>query len=262
MHARHAFARYKTMPRPIQYPAFVVGFPRSGTTLLERILSAHPDVVITDEIPVLSEIVQHFSKITGLKEEYPAALLQLDEQKLEALRKGYWGCSQHFGVHCPPHKLQIHKLPLDIRNLGLIHALFPEAKVIVPRRNPQDCILSGYMQTFNFNPAMSHFYSLETIAQLYKDVFSLYQTYKNALPDLQIYEYQYEDLVVDPKKILKEIIQFVGLNWSDDLMNYRESKSEIPIRTPSYKAIQQPIYKTARERWRNYQQYLDTLDIP
>jgi len=231
-------------------PVFFVGFPRSGTTLMERALKAHPDIVTTDErsplAPVLAELSQR-----GV---YPQDLERLTASEIEKLQEHFWAAAE---AHLGPlgEKLLVDKMPLNIVDLGLANCLFPDARVLVALRDPRDTCLSCAMQRFQFNDAMVNFFDLERTAATYAAVMELWLHYRQAM-SLPWLEYRYEDLVEDFRGTLEKVFDFVGLPWHEDVMAYAEKAKDQVVTTPSYRQVTNKIDTRAAGRWRRYQDEL------
>jgi tetratricopeptide (TPR) repeat protein len=244
-----------TWTPPVPYdpaPVFLIGFPRSGTTLLDQVLNAHPALVTLEEKPVLDAVKRALEE---RPDGYPEALATLAEDEIAALRDIYFA---ELAKHLPegptprsPAALVIDKMPLNAIDAGLIYRLFPEAKTILALRHPCDVVLSGFMQAFRPNAAMVRFSTLEGTAALYAQVMALWRRYAEILP-LSALATRYEDLVADFPAETRRILDFLGLPWDDAVLSYRERAKTRAIATPSYHQVVQPIYARSVGRWRNY----------
>ncbi|MDW3203938.1 MAG: sulfotransferase [Alphaproteobacteria bacterium] len=246
-----------TAPLPFDL-VFFCGFPRSGTTLMEQILAAHPDTGTTGEDSPLHRLYESFP-MDGA-DAMPFALLSgVSIDQREALRRAFVDLVKKQLGTCDGRTV-IDKLPLNLVELGIIELLFPEARILVAIRDPRDCVLSAFMQPFRLNEAMACLLTPGDAAQTYIDVFDLYQEQK-ARSALAIAEYRYEDLVRDFDGTLRGVIEFLGLSWTEDLARYRDRLAGKYISTPSYMAVSQSLNTRAIGRWRNYESVLgDTLD--
>ena len=233
-------------------PVFLVGFPRSGTTLIEQILNTHTSIVTIDERDTLKNIREDF-----LKSESKLDLLgSIDHDKIICYQTDYWKRVKNYTEICGKKVVVIDKLPLRIRFLGLIYRFFPEAKIIVAIRDPRDVVLSNFKQNYRLNPEMFHFLTLEGTARFYEEVMGLYLHYKKTLP-LNILEIRYEDLVessgLEIRKLLEE---FLEQKWEKGVVNYYKKAGERKINTPSYDQVVKPIYKDSVFNWKNYKKHL------
>lgn len=229
-------------------PVFLVGFPRSGTTLLDQTLDAHPGVQVFEEYPFLSRVKKTI-------EGYPEKLSSMSEKERKAARQVYWSELRKEGAQFE-NKVIVDKMPLSLVHTGLIHRLFPEAKFIFAIRHPADCVLSCFMQDFVPNASMQNFLTLEGSAKLYDRVFTLWQKYRECLP-LRIQEVRYENLVADLRAEVEPVLTFLGLDWDDAVSDpAAHALTRGTIRTPSYSQVTQPIYSSATERWRRYEEQM------
>ena len=228
-------------------PVFLVGFPRSGTTLLDTILRSHPQITVIEEQPMTARMR---TRLGGLPDR--ERLEALDDDDIRALRKAY---RDELRLHLPEEKqdgLVIDKLPLNIINAGLIDRVFPDAKFILALRHPCDCVLSCYMRNFRLNEAMACFLDLETSAQLYDDVMRLWTTCEAAL-DLRAHTVRYEDLITDFDTVTRDLLGFLDVEWDERVRGYRETaKARGRINTPSYNQVTEKLYSHASGRWENY----------
>lgn len=227
-------------------PIFFVGFPRSGTTLMEQVLAAHPEVVTTEERSPLSHLVEALAR----DQDYPAILDTLPPTGLDALRRDFWSDARAL-VGPLEGRLLIDKLPLNLIDLGCAERLFPEARVIVALRDPRDVCLSCFMQFFKLNDPMANFLDLDRTAETYAAVMELWLRYRERL-SLPWMEYRYEDLITDFDGTLRRVLEFAGLSWSEDLAGFREKARKRGIATPSYRQVTGDLYTRAIGRWRAY----------
>jgi len=238
------FARWRRMPvgtRPA--PIFLVGFPRSGTTLLDTFLMGHPDVHVLEEEPVLERAGAALGDF--------ARLPDLDDAETDRLRRAYF---QALDAIAPAAagKTVVDKLPLNILGAPLIHRLFPDAKIVLSLRHPCDAVLSGYMQAFEPNDAMANFLDLGDAAALYDKVFGFWERCRSGLP-LDVHPLRYERLIAEPEAEMRALIRFVGLPWTPDLLDHRRTAAARgTIVTPSYAQVTQPLYRAAAGRWERY----------
>jgi len=251
--AQYVEQRVATWTHPQYSPrrlAFIVGFPRSGTTLLDTILRSHPEVVVIEELPLIARVLDEVNRREKIE---PGFIGRLDDKELATLRDMYLS---ELTPHLDPKRpdaLVIDKVPLNLVNVGLIYRLFPEARFILALRDPRDCVLSCFMQPFEPNSAMANFLTLEDAAAFYDNVMRLWCQYEAVLP-LRAQKIRYEDIVSDFSAAVGSVLEFLGLPWDDAVSKYQETalKRDI-IRTPSYHQVVQPIYKRASGRWIKYE---------
>lgn len=240
-------------------PLFLVGFPRSGTTLLEQILSAHPSLLTSEEAPIIDSIVLRMGNILGRKINFPQDLSGLTRQEITFLRRDYRENISFLFEDKAENKDIIDKQPFNISHLGFIYRIFPEAKVLVLLRDPRDACLSCFMQTFRNNSAMRYSHTLESTAFLYDKTMGAYLHFKKFLP-ISVMEVRYEDLVSDLENNIRKILEFYGQEWNDDVLNYYEKTRDRGVATPSYEGVMKPVYKSAIGRWKNYEKYFKEVN--
>ena len=231
-------------------PAFLVGFPRSGTTLMDTILRSHPDIDVLEELPIVTQL--RLSLGQG-----PASLAVQDfpDDERSALQAAYFDKAKS-NVGKDGARVLIDKFPLNLVEAGFIRSVFPNAKFILALRHPNDCVLSCFMQTFDLNNAMANFLDLDDTARLYDRTMTLWRLYEEKL-NLQVHAIRYEDIVGDLRGAVAPLIEFLGLDWHDNVENYRETAlGREHINTPSYNQVIQPVYRHAMGRWTNYETQL------
>jgi tetratricopeptide (TPR) repeat protein len=228
-------------------PIFVVGFPRSGTTLLDTLLMGHGALQVLEEEPILqrcADALGDFSRLPSLDEKEIAALRDLYWQGVDAIAPGAGG------------KRVVDKLPLNILGTPLIHRLFPAAPIVFAARHPCDVVLSGFMQDFEINDAMANFLNLSDAAALYDLVLGFWAASQDALP-LDVHTVSYERLVADPEAELRPLLAFLGLPWEARLLDHRRTARERgTISTPSYAQVVEPLYAEASGRWLRYRSHM------
>jgi Tfp pilus assembly protein PilF len=234
-------------------PAFLLGFSRSGTTLLERVIDSHPEIQVLDERPALNRLVGDLRS----RARYPHQIAALTSDDIRDLREDYFQNAARM-IDFDSKKLLVDKGPLHTVQLPLIHRLFPDAKIIVSLRHPYDVCLSNFMQNFEKNPAMANFYRLEDAAIYYHAVMSVLKKAMDLLP-LTTHIVKYEDVVADFEAEARDILDFLGRDWDDNLLDfYRVARKKV-VRTASAGQVTRPIYKDALDRWRRYGQYFEPV---
>jgi len=231
-------------------PAFLVGFPRSGTTLTDTFLMGHPRTRVLEEVHML-----------GAAEKAIGGLGQLPKASPEQLGHARAAYFEKLDRHVEPEfdGLVVDKLPLNMTGLNFIYALFPDARVIFAQRHPCDAVLSGFMQSFVLNRAMACFLDIGDAADLYDVAMDLFSLGREGVP-LQVYTLVYEQLVEDPEAALRPVIDFLGLEWRTELLDHRgTAKKRGAIITASYDQVSQPLTTKARGRWRRYEKQLEPV---
>ena len=228
-------------------PVFLVGFPRSGTTLLDQMLDAHPGLQVMEEKPALEAVVQAVAEMDG---GYPLALGALTDAQADALRDLY---HREVGRHLErrPGTRLVDKYPFNLSRVHLILRLFPRAQWIFAIRHPCDVVLSCFMQNFRFTDSTHGFWSIDQTASIYVQIMSLWLEQRRRLaPDC--IDVRYETLVEQFESEARRLIGFLQLPWDDRVLRYAQHARTRRISTPSYKQVVQPIYRSANGRWLNY----------
>lgn len=242
-----------TIRENLRPPVFMVGFPRSGTTLTEQILSSHSHIVVSDEKNILYRLIEAAKKLDGLTGSYPDLLLKMTSDHIAILRNMYWVIADELIELDRQSELLIDKLPLNIIEMGFINRIFPDAKVILNLRDPRDVCLSCYFQIFRLNHAMVHFLDIHNTALFYSKTMDLWLHYDDVL-SIDVLESKYEDLVSDMKGKSLQLLNHIGMDWEDDLLSFYENDRYIS--TPSYRDTKTPIYKRSLDRWKNYREHI------
>lgn len=230
-------------------PTFIVGFPRSGTTLLDTFLMGHPDTCVVEEGRMLELATEVISEAPEV--DWPPDLVT-------RARKTY---VDELSNHIPPDftGLIVDKHPLNMLRLAVLHALFPTARVIFAQRHPCDAVLSGYMQSFQLNHAMASFLDLGDAADLYDAAMTMWTRSRDAVPQA-IHPVVYERLTADPVAELKPALEFLGLDWRDELLDHQTTaKSRGMITTASYDQVVQPLSRAPSGRWLRYRKHLEPV---
>ena len=235
-------------------PVFLVGFPRSGTTLLDSILRGHPDIAMIEEMPTVQRMERALAAMPG---GYPNGLAGLTAERQSALRQAFFTeADKHLGDNAAATVL-IDRMPLNTVEAGLIHRVFPDARFLFALRHPCDCVLSCFMQDFQPTDASINFHTLEDAARLYDMTMTLWRHYCDVLP-LQVHSVRYEDLIGDFEGTLRPLLSFLDLDWDDNMRRHAETaKARTVIRTASYEQVTQPLYTRARDRWRRYGKHFE-----
>lgn len=240
-----------------QSPVFLFGFQRSGTTLLDTMLGSDETIQVMEELPVLNRIVDRLQQHPN----FPANLYRLKTPELNQLRDAYLSTASECllaatGQALDRNRLLIDKSPLNGVFAPLIRALFPEARLIMALRHPCDVVLSCFMQEFTMTPFMLNYTSLRGVASVYQQVMGLWLRYQSAHP-LDAHLIRYEDLVADKDAALRALMAHIGHRSDAVLGDHTEHATRRGlINTPSYHQVSQPVYTTARYRWRRYEAQL------
>lgn len=228
-------------------PVFLVGFPRSGTTLLDTILMGHEEIHVMEERPPLNHVDRQLGGMPAIPAMNAGQIAEARAQYFKAAqdKEGWDGKS-----------LLIDKSPLFLQKVPLIHRLFPRARFILALRDPRDVLLSCYMSNFRLNDAMSNFLRLEDAAEYYDLTFRHWSMATAMLP-VKIHNIRYENLVEDAQAEIRPLFDFLGLGWNPAVLDHqRTAKARGLITTASYSQVAEPIYKRATGRWIRYEEAL------
>lgn len=228
-------------------PVFIVGFPRSGTTLLDTLMMAMPQLTVLEEQPMLALA----------RSRFPDLATTIDPMRRDAARQLYREQAGQCGAVAD--RWLVDKNPLHMAHMREIHALFPDAAIVLVERHPCDVVLSCFMANFVLNHAMRSFTSIEEAAATYDAVFTAWEQACAALP-LKVHRVRYERMVTDLAGEMRPLLEFLDLPWRDEVLDNRGlAQTRGHVRTASYAQIGQPIYDRARERWRRYRPHLEPV---
>ena len=231
-------------------PVFIVGMPRSGTTLVEQILASHPAVRTWGERRDIGRLVAEMSRRLGGATEYPECVTKLTSAGATQMAQAYLD-----RMPVDPLTLRaVDKAPLNFRHLGLVALLFPNAKIIHCRRHPLDVCLSCYFQNFRYGHAYTHEFRI--LAQFYNEYVRLMEHWRKVLP-VPIYDVSYEELVRGPENVSRRMLNFCGLDWNDACLRFYDSAR--PVHTASHWQVRQPLYRRSLGRWKHYERFLGPL---
>jgi len=242
-------------PSTRESPIFVVGFPRSGTTMLEQMLDAHPDLQSMDERAFLQDLIH---QIAGYGYDHPSDLGKLSAAQCEELRQSYWRASAEVA---PRHNGQrlVDKNPLHMLLLPLIHRLFPNAPIILALRHPCDVVLSNYMQNFSAKPFTVLCSSLDRLARGYVNAMESWLHHAELLKP-RLIQSRYEDLLDDFATRIRRIGDFLELEDATPMSRFdQHARDKGFISTPSYARVVEPPNKNAVGRWRRYSRHFQPV---
>lgn len=234
-------------------PIFIVGLPRSGSTLLEQVLSNHSAIDATMELAEINAMVRSLNNPnrTGIAAQFPGVLKELKAASLEKLGEEYLKRTKCFRGD---RRFFIDKAPHNFLHIGLIASILPNARIIDARRNPYACGVSIYQQYFARGTAYA--YDLEHIGLYYRDYLRLMNHWHEVLPG-RILTVYYEDVVADMETQVRRIFDFLQLGFEAQCLEFYKSRR--PVATVSSEQVRQPVYDSSLEHWRNYEKYLDPL---
>ncbi|WP_082665338.1 tetratricopeptide repeat-containing sulfotransferase family protein [Sphingopyxis sp. H115] len=225
-------------------PIFLVGFPRSGTTLLDTMLMGLPELSVIEERPMAARTLALVD----------ADLLALTPERVTELRDAYFASAREWGWD--ETRWLVDKHPLNMTRLPFLHRLFPNARFIFAERHPYDAVLSCFMANFQMNFAMRSFASLDEAARTYHAAFTAWERAMQLFP-ADVHAVRYERLVADPRAELAPLVAWLGLQWDDALLDHQQiARSRGRVRTASYSQIGEQLYTRAADRWRRYAEHL------
>jgi tetratricopeptide (TPR) repeat protein len=236
---------------PSDLPVFIVGMPRSGTTLTEQILASHPLVRGAGELETLTRLAGELRKATGAPEPYPQAARKLGPELARDFGARYVEEVRRLG---PGASRVTDKMPHNFEQLGLIALLLPKARVIHCRRDPVDTCLSCYMHQFQDRHAYNR--DLRALGLYYRQYERLMAHWREALPSPPL-DIRYEELVADPERHIRRLLDHCGLPWDDRCLAFHETRRSVV--TPSTWQVRQPLYTGSVGRWRRYERHLGPL---
>ncbi len=243
--------RMAPMGDPSEVPVFILGMPRSGTTLVEQILASHPDVHGGGELDFFPDAAASMSDRLEDARRYPLCLEGLSAESAHDITDAYLATLQRNAWDA----LRVtDKMPLNFEHLGLIAALFPNARIIHCRRNPLDVCLSIYFQ--HFAREVPFAYGLEDIAGYYQQYQRLMDHWQQVLPG-RIFEVEYEQLVQSTESVIRALVTHCGLSWNDQCLRFFET--ERSVGTASHWQVRQPVYEDSLARWKRYEEHLKPL---
>jgi len=245
---------------PSERPIFVLGMPRSGTTLIEQILASHPMVHGAGELETFNKVVLTVRGPSIDAILYPEFVPALDASALRSIGQRYLASVRE---RSPEGERVTDKMPSNYNFAGLIHLSLPNAKIIHTIRNPVDTCISCYSKLFTVG--QNHTYDLGELGRYYKRYERLMEHWRRVLPPASILDVQYEDVVANLEAEARRIIAYCGLPWNDRCLSFHET--DRPVRTASAMQVRQPIYKSAVGRWHDYEEFLGPLltalgDVP
>ncbi len=251
---RTFFESRKDWGHPSAEPIFIVGLPRSGSTLIEQILASHSQVEGTMELPDIISIALQMDgkKRNNEPSAYPEILKTLDAPSLHGLGEKYLSGTKLQRRLKRPYF--VDKMPNNFLHAGLIQLILPNAKIIDARRHPMAACFSGFKQHFARGQGFS--YSLTDIGRYYLDYISLMEHFDRELPG-RIHRVLYERMVDDPEREVRRLLDYCGLPFEENCLRFYEN--ERSVRTASSEQVRQPIFRDGLEQWRNYEQWLAPL---
>jgi len=238
-------------------PVFVLGMPRSGTTLVEQILGGHPEIFGAGELGILGSVIQRLNaweRHIGSGKHYPECITDFSPQQATLFANEVLTNLQNYS---PESNFIIDKMPHNFESIGLIRLLFPKAPIIHVLREPRDVAISNYFTDYQAKfGGMGFAYDLDDIGQQLIDYQSLMAHWDKTVAH-PILTVRYEDVVDDAEAEARRMLDYIGVAWTDEVMNYQNL--ERAVKTASVWQVRQPIYKTSKDKWRRYEDHLTPL---
>jgi tetratricopeptide (TPR) repeat protein len=250
---RELFASRQGWGSPAKDPIFIVGLPRSGSTLLEQILASHSAVEGTMELADIPRLVQRLQgrNQNSLSPEYPGVLAKLTAEQLRRFGEKYLEDTR---AYRKGRTFFIDKMPNNFRHIGLIHLMLPNARIIDARRDPMACCFSNFKQLFANGQEFT--YGIEDIARYYRTYVELMDHWDRVLPG-KVLRVQHEDVVADLEGSVRRVLEYCGLDFEPACLEFY--KNERSVRTASSEQVRRPIYTEGLDQWRHFEPWLEPL---
>jgi hypothetical protein len=231
-------------------PLFIFGFPRSGTTLIDTMLSGHPNAVVMEEEPVIDRLATALGPVDRVA--------SLSQNEIDTLTQLYFA-ETDLAVPDAGDRLLVDKNPLGLASTPLLHRLFPDARFVFVERHPCDVVLSCFITSSRMNANVGSFYDFTGTAELYDRVLSFWFRCREVLP-IAVHTIRYETLIADPEPALRALAGFAGLDWDPQLLaNESTASARSYIGSPSYAQVAEPLYTRARGRWLRYRRHMNPV---
>lgn len=232
-------------------PLFLMGFMRSGTTLTQAVLAAHPQVFVADESRLIAEVAAELARRMPGARDTPERLRSLDLAAVRSLRAYYWERVRMLYGPAVVGRRLVDKTTMNTIDVGLINVLFPDAQLLFVMRDPRDVCLSCFMQTMAPTPSTVHLLSWAGTAEFYALIMNWWRTIRPRL-SLDLIELRYEDAVVDFDREFRKIFDRLGLSWDPGVAEFHRKAVGRYISSPSHGQVAQPLYASSVARWRRY----------
>lgn len=234
-----------------ELPVFILGMPRSGTTLVEQIISSHPQVHGAGELDYLQGIEKEIAKQFETSNHYPQCISICNDSDILGYYKKYL---EALGDYSTDIKRITDKAPSNFLRIGLIKTLFPKARIIHCQRNALDTCTSIFLNYFT--KEIEYSFDLSEIAHYYQDYERIMTHWRTLFAD-DIFEVRYEELVMNQENMSRQLIDYIGLEWDEACLNFHKNKRA--VKTASNLQVRQPIYTKSVERWKRYEEHLEPL---
>ncbi|MDD2738865.1 MAG: sulfotransferase [Methylomonas lenta] len=247
-----------TFPADQPAPVFLLGFMRTGTTLTQEVLGAHPAVFVADETDLIMSVAQELKRMFNQRGSVPDMLRQLDLDGVLHLRAFYWQRTKALFGDKIAGKLFLDKTTMNSIGIGLINCLFPDAKLVFLLRDPRDVCLSCFMQTMIPTPSTVHLLTWQNTARFYAQIMDWWAVVKPKL-SMQFIEFRYEDAVFEFEPAFRKVFDFLGLTWDPKVADFHKNVAGKVIASPSFSQVAQPLYSSSVGRWQHYAQEYESI---
>ncbi len=238
-------------PADLPAPVFLLGFMRTGTTLTQEVLGAHPKIFVADETDLIAATVQELGRLSSQQGNVSAQLRALDFAGVLHLRAFYWARAKSLYGNKIGNRLLLDKTTMNTIDVGFINCIFPDAKLIFLLRDPRDVCLSCFMQTMIPTPSTVHIFTWQGTAQFYGLVMDWWLTVKPKLT-LDFVEFRYEDAIFQFELTFKKVFGHLSLEWDPAVAEFHKKAAGRYIASPSSSQVTQPLYSSSVGRWRHY----------
>ena len=248
------FANRAKPPHADKAPIFIVGMPRSGTSLIEQILSTYPGVYGAGELTELDNVVHSVGKSLGEREaSYPDIIVNLSADELRRLGQIY---IDRVWRYAPQAERITDKMPANFLHIGMIHLMLPQARIIHAMRDPMDSCFSCYSRLFAGNN-LDFAYRLETVGRYYVRYIQMMRHWQQVLPSDTVLDVRYEDMVTDTEGQARRLLAYLGLPWDERCLAFHQNQRV--VRTASVAQVRKPIYRSSVARWKHFEAHLAPL---
>jgi tetratricopeptide (TPR) repeat protein len=242
-----------------QSPVFLIGFLRSGTTMTQEVLDAHPDVFVSDETDFIPCVMQELARLSNHQGSVYDQLQNSDLDDINHLRQFYWQLAKARYGDKAKQRCFVDKTTMNTIDLGFINSIFPDAKVLFLLRDPRDVLLSCYMQIMIPTASTVQLLSWQGAAEFYAQTMNWWQHIKQRM-NLKYLEFKYEDAVTDFEGTYRKVFDFIGLDWNPAVVNFHQSAAKKHIVSPSFNQVTQPLYNSSVARWRRYEKEFEPIN--
>ena len=252
VYSKESFSQLARSSINDESPVFILGLPRSGTSLVEQILASHSKIYGAGELSTIGGLARNVARLAQSSSTYPLAALELTENTCNLMAQQYLKETKTLSGEGAVRVTD--KMPGNFHHIGLIAQLFPKARIIHCLREPLDTCISIYFQ--DLDGIHDYAYGLKDIGNFYNQYERLMQHWENVV-DLKFMSIHYEDLVNKQEEYSRQLVEFCGLDWEDQCLQF--FKNDRTVLTASYNQVNKPIYKSSVKRWENYSPYIDDL---